>query len=256
MVRAFALVPVRLTRRVLYARFAWELASVAIGNTYQALDVRRPYVHFHRDPAFGWGFYGQRTHLYCDTEPHAGFTILRRWVTRDSREHFVVTSNVDGHFQKAGFADDRILEVHGSIHHLQCLTPCSEDIWPSTEDIPVDSATMRASHIPRCIHCDGVARPNILMFSDASWIDGRSSEQGRRFQSFLERVAGRTMVVIEMGAGSAIPTIRNLSEELGRRDRTTVIRINPREPEIEEPHLSLADGARQALTAIDERLTP
>lgn len=33
---------------------------------------------------------------------------------------FVVTSNVDGHFTKANYPSDRIFEVHGTIHHLQC----------------------------------------------------------------------------------------------------------------------------------------
>ena len=53
-------------------------------------------------------------------------------------KYFVVTSNVDGQFQKAGFAGENILEVHGSIHHLQCTRPCSRAIWENGETIPVD----------------------------------------------------------------------------------------------------------------------
>src|SRR3990170_4287678 len=75
--------------------------------------------NFHGDPAFGWGFYGHRTNLYRDTRPHEGFRILARWIERFGLAHFVVTSNVDGQFQKAGFREEEILEVHGSIHHLQ-----------------------------------------------------------------------------------------------------------------------------------------
>src|SRR5512137_1821858 len=73
--------------------------------------------HFEQDPAFGWGFYGHRTNLYRGTEPHEGFKIIRKWITALSLEPFVVTSNVDGQFQRAGFEEDSILEVHGSIHH-------------------------------------------------------------------------------------------------------------------------------------------
>jgi NAD-dependent SIR2 family protein deacetylase len=36
------------------------------------------------------------------------------------KEHFIITSNVDGHFQKAGFSEDKILEIHGSINNNQC----------------------------------------------------------------------------------------------------------------------------------------
>ncbi|HZD55023.1 MAG TPA: Sir2 family NAD-dependent protein deacetylase, partial [Candidatus Aquicultoraceae bacterium] len=122
--------------------------------------------HFLRDPEFGWGFYGHRTVLYRKTVPHEGFRLLKGWIERYRLRHFVVTSNVDGHFQSAGFAEESILEVHGSIHQLQCLTPCSGEIWPNREEIPVDPDTMRAMRIPGCPRCGQVARPNILMFGD------------------------------------------------------------------------------------------
>lgn len=210
--------------------------------------------NFEADPAFGWGFYGHRTNLYRETAPHAGFGILLCWIERLGLEHFVVTSNVDGQFQKAGFDEDALLEVHGSIHHLQCLTPCSGAIWPNREEIPVDPATMRALRVPRCIRCGGVARPNVLMFGDFSWVGDRADRQERRFAAFLDGIAGRETVVVEMGAGTAIPTIRSLSERLGRRRRVTVVRINPREPWIDAPHLSIPDGALAGVRAIDANL--
>jgi NAD-dependent SIR2 family protein deacetylase len=210
--------------------------------------------HFERDPAFGWGFYGHRTNLYRATEPHPGFGLLRQWVKRLDSDHFIVTSNVDGQFQKAGFPSDRIVEVHGSIHHLQCLKPCCLAIWSNGEEIPVDFETMRARHIPRCIHCGGVARPNILMFGDYSWISDRSRAQEDRFELFLQKHLGDPMAVVEMGAGTAIPTIRFLSERLGRTHAATVIRINPREAQIPAPHISLPCGAREGLEGIETAL--
>ncbi len=63
--------------------------------------------HFTHDPAFGWGFYGHRTNLYRSTVPHEGFHIIRNWIGRNSADYFVVTSNVDGQFQKAGYDDKR-----------------------------------------------------------------------------------------------------------------------------------------------------
>jgi NAD-dependent SIR2 family protein deacetylase len=210
--------------------------------------------HFERDPAFAWGFYGHRTQLYRDTVPHHGFHVLRRWVERFGLHSFVVTSNVDGQFQKGGFVEDEIMEVHGSIHHLQCLTPCRMDIWPSREEIPVDFGTMRALHTPRCPSCGGIARPNILMFGDYSWISDRSRAQEDCFETFLDLHRGEAMTVVEMGAGSAIPTIRHLSERLGRICQATVIRINPREPHISPPHLSLPCGALEGLEKIEQWL--
>ncbi len=207
--------------------------------------------HFHDDPAFGWGFYGHRTNLYRATRPHEGFQILRRWIERLHLAHFVVTSNVDGQFQRAGFDEDKVLEVHGSIHHLQCLAPCSGAIWPNREDIPVDLATMRAERIPRCGRCGGVARPNVLMFGDSSWLSERTDAQESLFEAFVDANGGRPAAVVEMGAGTAIPTMRALSERFGRRRGVTVVRINPREPWIDAPHLSSPDGALAALGRIE-----
>lgn len=210
--------------------------------------------HFERDPAFGWGFYGHRTNLYRETVPHAGFSLLLEWIGRFGLDWFVITSNVDGQFQKAGFAEENILEVHGSIHLLQCIRPCSAAIWENTEAIPVDFATMRARQIPQCIRCGATARPNILMFGDCSWISDRTARQERNFDEFVADHRDASLVVIEMGAGTAIPTIRHVGEQLGRRAGARMIRINPREGQIAPPHLSISCGALEALHGIEAAL--
>lgn len=209
-------------------------------------------VHFDGDPAFGWGFYGHRAELYRRTAPHRGFAILRSWADRVPGGAFVATSNVDGHFQKAGFPEERVCEVHGSLRHFQCTGPCSPTLWDA-EEVRVDDATLRALDLPRCPRCAGVARPNVLMFGDDRWVPGRTEEQRRRLEAFLER-ARDPLVVVELGAGTAVPTIRALAGHLGRRPRARVLRINPREPEILPPHVSIPLGALAALEELDRRL--
>ena len=206
--------------------------------------------HFERDPAFGWGFYGHRTNLYRGTLPHEGFQIIRRWLSQFNLEHFVVTSNVDGQFQKAGFAEEAILEVHGSIHHLQCLSPCSNGIWDNREEIPVDLDTMKAQHLPKCVRCGGVARPNILMFGDFSWLPDRTRRQERAFDEFLTDHREARLVVVELGAGTSIPTIRYLGERLIERNNAVLIRINPREGQIPPGQISISAGAVEGLQGI------
>lgn len=210
--------------------------------------------NFEGDPAFGWGFYGHRTNLYRDTAPHRGFYMLQEWAERFAQDSFVVTSNVDGQFQKAGYREDQVLEVHGSIHHLQCLSPCGSAIWDNDETIPVDFDAMRARHVPLCRHCGHTARPNILMFGDYSWLPNRTRGQEMRFDSFLGQHRHAPMVVIEMGAGTAIPTIRYMSEDLGHQFKATVIRVNPRDPHIGGRHVSLPCGALEGLEGIEEYL--
>ncbi|WP_246043724.1 SIR2 family NAD-dependent protein deacylase [Geomonas edaphica] len=210
--------------------------------------------HFEHDPAFGWGFYGHRTNLYRDTVPHAGFALLLEWAARYRLDLFVATSNVDGQFQKAGFAEENLLEFHGSIHHLQCTRPCSERIWDNRETFRIDEATMCSDHIPLCPRCGSAARPNILMFGDYAWVGERTRRQEERFRQFLSRQSGRRIVVVELGAGNAIPTVRAASERIGSLSGARVIRINPREPQIQRPHLSLPCGALEGLSGIEYAL--
>ena len=217
------------------------------------VDAANP-ERFDGDPELGWGFYGHRLHLYRDTVPHPGFALLRRWIEALGLEAFVVTSNVDGQFQRAGFDEARVVEVHGSIHHLQCTTPCGDAIWPNREEVPVDLATMRAGRVPRCPRCGAVSRPNILMFGDGAWLPDRSHAQDRAFRGWLAGLGGAPLVAVELGAGTAIPTIRHATEDLGARRGATAVRINPREPSIPAPHLSLPVGALEGLRAIDAAL--
>lgn len=80
---------------------------------------------FYDDPHLAWGFYGHRFGSYKSTIPHAGFSILKKWVL-SKESFFVFTSNVDGQFQSAGFQEENIFECHGSIHFLQCLANCGQ----------------------------------------------------------------------------------------------------------------------------------
>ncbi len=218
------------------------------------VDAANP-AHFDRDPPLGWGFYGHRANLYRRTLPHEGFRILRSWAERLPLACFVVTSNVDGQFQKAGFPPDDVVEVHGSIHHLQCTTPCSGAIWENDEAVEVDEGTMRARRVPRCPRCGAVSRPNILMFGDYAWLHDRTAAQGARFDAFLEAQGSEPLVVVELGAGTAVPTIRMTSERLVRRDDALLVRVNLREADVRPPHLSIAAGALEGLAGIDRALS-
>jgi NAD-dependent SIR2 family protein deacetylase len=211
---------------------------------------------FRSDPELAWGFYGHRLMLYRETPPHEGFAILRRWMGRMPRGGFVYTSNVDGHFQKAGFPTKRIYEVHGTIGAMQCLGECGVGIFPSAPySLEIDPETMRAVHpLPSCPRCGGLARPNILMFGDWGWDSSRSGGQERRFRSWLSAATNARIVVVECGAGTAIPTVRLGCQDVAGREGGTLIRINPREPDVRGEHISLPMGALEALTEVDRRL--
>jgi len=207
---------------------------------------------FEKDPALAWAFYGHRLHLYRATTPHEGFQILLDLAENKKNNYFVFTSNVDGQFQKAGFDEERIYEIHGSIHYLQCLYNCTDDIWPNEENVEVDMKKFRALRYPHCRHCGQVARPNILMFGDWGWNPKRAAKQEQRYNEWLEANRDKKMAIVEIGAGTAIPTVRLEGERLAARlPHATLIRINPSDYQIDETlGFSLPMGGLEGIKAI------
>lgn len=208
---------------------------------------------FADDPGVAWGFYGHRLNLYRDTVPHAGFDILKRWGARLPHGAFVFTSNVDGQFQRAGFPDDQVFECHGSIHHLQCCVSCDDAIWPADAiEVDVDEYFRAADPLPTCPSCTDLARPNILMFGDAGWVETRAVEKQQRMRDWLASV--KRPAVVECGAGTAVPSVRWQCERVASAFDVPIIRINPREAHGPAGTISIATTALQALAEIDDRL--
>ncbi|WP_310110879.1 SIR2 family NAD-dependent protein deacylase [Paraburkholderia phenoliruptrix] len=211
-------------------------------------DMASP-ARFAQHPKLAWGFYGHRLKLYRDTVPHEGFAILRRWADRMPRGAFVFTSNVDGQFQKAGFSESQIHECHGSIHTLQCLDVCTSNTWPATEFLPsVNETTSELeSPMPHCPQCGALARPNILMFGDYGWVDVPYEKQRGRLAAWISSVS--KPVIIELGAGKSLPTVRRFSE---RNARGRLIRVNLRESNTNPLHgLGFASRAAATLKLLD-----
>ena len=227
-------------------------------DTYPALGARGvsfPKIAspatFRVDPVTAWGFYGHRLGLYRRVVPHDGFHILLRWATWMPLGARVYTSNVDGQFQAAGFRNDAIYECHGSIHQLQCLDSCHDGIWPAADFTPmVDYAGCKLlSDPPRCARCGSLARPHVLMFDDCGWIDGLT-EKRKLFDRWLESTS--RPVVVEIGAGTAMPSVRHFTRNVIRNHAGAVVRINPRDFAVPDGDgVGLAGGALDALREID-----
>lgn len=203
-------------------------------------------------PTVAWGFYGHRLALYRQTRPHRGFDILRRWAAATLQGHAVFTSNVDGHFKAAGFDEQVTEECHGSIHVMQCTRPCSPAMWPADGFVPeIDAERCELINPPpTCPRCGALARPNILMFGDGQWLDAR--QRGQRVR--LERVLGRfeRPVVIEVGAGTAVATVRHFSHQILHGHGGRLVRINPADSRVPTPRdVGIGMNALQALEAID-----
>jgi NAD-dependent SIR2 family protein deacetylase len=210
---------------------------------------------FATQPRLAWGFYGHRLALYRRTVPHEGFQILRAWGERTERGAIVYTSNVDGQFQRAGFEPGQIWECHGSLLHLQCTRPCSEAIWLAEGFVPeLDEARCHLlNELPLCPQCGALARPNVLMFGDDAWVDARERAQALEVSRRL--AAASKPLVIELGAGTAVPSVRQFGQHVLQRLHGRLLRINPREPRVpSSADVGLSLGALQALRLIAARL--
>lgn len=213
----------------------WKAYPALAHAGIRFIDAANPKT-FHINPRQAWGFYGHRLQLYRRTKPHAGFDILRQLGEQLTHGYFVYTSNVDGQFQRAGFDSQRIHECHGSIHFTQCLMNCTQQVYPAENlAINIDEDTCQwLGPLPLCRSCGSPLRPNILMFDDWHWNDRRQAQQETRLFDWLQQV--EKPLVIELGAGSHIATVRHFSE----RHAWRMVRVNLREASIPAPHIGLA----------------
>ncbi|MCC7518549.1 MAG: NAD-dependent deacylase [Verrucomicrobiae bacterium] len=114
---------------------------------------------FARDPEKVWRFYDERRQNLVRCRPNAGHQVLAGW-SRRWTEFAVVTQNVDGLHEAAG--TQNVIRLHGSLWDFACATSCAKSSrrWRNTE-------TPLAILPPRCPHCGGLARPDIVWFGEA-----------------------------------------------------------------------------------------
>ncbi len=206
---------------------------------------------FKSNPTFAWAFYGHRLHLYRDTIPHKGFTKLLELSQKKKYGSFIFTSNVDGQFQKAGFQEEQIMQCHGSIHQLQCINDCQNKIWSAKDtNVKINQNFQALDPLPTCPHCNKIARPNILMFNDFGWNYSHTNKQREKLTAWLSMLSKKNakLAIIEIGAGTAVPTVRNSSQRIAKEFNTPLIRINPRESHGAEIGIKL--GAVEGLLEI------
>lgn len=207
------------------------------------------------NPEYGWQLYAKRMKEYAETEPHTGFQILLNWVDRFNLDYFVLTSNIDGHFQKAGFDENKIRELHGSLGYLQSSRPdLSKKIWKNNLNPDQLAQDAQKGIYPRCPDSQALARPNVYMFRDDTYIDTRSKEQDHRFLDFLHKHQGDNFLVFEIGSGPHVQSIRMKTRRLKSQQDANIVRINPKDYQIKAPGIGIPKGALEALTEIDNFL--
>ncbi len=200
----------------------------------------------------------------------------------------VYTSNIDRHHTKSGIEEEQINEIHGDIENWFCRSCKKVESVPPDVQFNVDLETMLANETtnesvrykdkkfhnwnnnrPMC-ECGGQVRPNILMFGDNEWVGSSNDHIYFRWKLAMQKLCaneGWKLVIIEIGCGVNVPTVRNFSEfTLREVPGAKLIRVNPDAPftrnglglAIDEDArvVSIKSGARAALEAIEKHLFP
>lgn len=208
---------------------------------------------FRTDPHLAWGGWGHRLNIYRNAVPHQGYKDLLEITKNKAR--YVQTSNIDGQFQKAGFRQEEIHEFHGSLHRLQCIHPCSDDVWSSEAvNLVVDPDTMLTnSPLPTCNRCGAVARPHVFMFGDTNYLWNSPKGHSENYREWLKENREKKLVVIECGAGVTVPSLRRHCEEItNNTPHAKMVRINLKDSDIpnQEDYVSIQESALSGLGKI------
>lgn len=153
------------------------------------------------------------------------------------KNYFVITTNVDAQFRKAGFSPDKIFEVQGDYGLMQCAEGCHPKVYSDKETVEnilrhSHNMTVGSEYIPVCPVCGGDmdvhVRKNGFFVEDEDW-----KLAAQRYENFMTRYADKGRVVLmELGIGFNTPAIIRYPFERVTylNSEATLIRLNPDYP--------------------------
>lgn len=127
------------------------------------------------------------------------------------KDYFVLTTNVDHQFQKAGFDKHRLFYTQGDYGLFQCSEPCCQETFDNKDIIKRMYAEQKNMHIPSDLipHCPKCGKPMTMnlraddkFVQDEGWY--RAAE---RYNDFIRRHENLHVLFLELGVGYNTPAI-------------------------------------------------
>lgn len=126
------------------------------------------------------------------------------------KDYFVLSTNVDHCFQKAGFAKERLFYTQGDYGLFQCSVPCHpktydneaiiREMWEKQKEMRIPSDL-----IPKCPRCGEPMKMNLR--ADDTFVEDEGWHQAaERYRRFLQTHNGK-ILFLELGVGFNTPGI-------------------------------------------------
>ncbi len=127
------------------------------------------------------------------------------------KDYFVITTNVDHQFQKAGFDKHKLFYTQGDYGLWQCSAPCHDQTYDNEETVMKMLTEQKNLRIPTELapHCPKCGKPMTMnlrcddtFVQDDGWYIAAS-----RYEDFLRRHQNMKMLYLELGVGGNTPGI-------------------------------------------------
>ena len=157
-----------------------------------------------------WGFWSRYIYInrYMDAD---NGTYKRLLALVKDKDYFVITTNVDHQFQKAGFDKARLFYTQGDYGLWQCSVPCHQKTYDNEETVRAmleqqENMCVPSELVPRCPVCGKPMGMNLraddTFVEDEGW--HRAAE---RYDAFLLAHDGQHILFLELGVGMNTPGI-------------------------------------------------
>ncbi len=157
-----------------------------------------------------WAYWSRYIYInrYMDA-PKPVYQNLQKLVS--DKDYFVVTTNVDHCFQKAGFDKKRLFYTQGDYGLFQCSEPCCQETFDNEDIIcqmveQQEDMRIPTELVPYCPHCGKPMSMN-LRADDTFVEDGGWHEAAERYENFLRTRRGGKTLYLELGVGYNTPVI-------------------------------------------------
>lgn len=177
-----------------------------------------------------WSYWAKHINHIYNANVKTGYKNLYNLVK--NKNYFVITTNVDGQFLKAGFSQDKVFEIQGSLAKIQCSVGCHNKLY---DDLEMVDKMLKADKdckipsdlVPICPRCGEAMEVNLrkdaFFVEDANW-----QNLNKNYEDFINANKDKKLLLIELGVGFNTPGIIRFPFEKMVYDFETItlIRIN------------------------------